>query len=155
MHGPRRDEDIQKAFASAAVTRQHDPLDDAKDSVTQPRLLLVDDDAEVAGVTKRRLERAGFSVDVHVGGFGLVNVVRRTRYDLILLDVNMPALGSDRLLPLIRHTKGIEGVRVVLLSSLDPEELRRRAVETQANGWISKSASRDELVAEIRKQLAG
>lgn len=153
MHASRRDDDTEKAFASAAVTRQHDARDDSKDAVTQPRLLVVDDDAEVAGITKRRLERAGFTVDVHVGGFGLVNVVRRTRYDLILLDVNMPALGSDRLLPLIRQTRGIQEVRVVLLSSLDPEELRRRAVETQANGWISKSASRDELVAEIRKQL--
>jgi DNA-binding response OmpR family regulator len=141
------------SVADAHAPRHDDKGEVSRSPVSDQRILIVDDDAEFAGLTKTRLQRAGFAVDFHQGGFGLVNAMRKQRYALVLLDVNMPALGGDRLLPLIRQTKHLADVKVLLLSSLDAQELRRLSIESQANGWISKSASRDELIKKIRDTL--
>ena len=59
------------------------------------KILVVDDDPLVRDAVAQLLERAGFRVETHDSGFGLVMAIRTHRPDLVLLDVSMPGLRGD------------------------------------------------------------
>ena len=60
----------------------------------QNRLLIVDDNDLNRDMLARRLERKGYHVDVMAGGKGLTERVQRERFDLILLDIEMPEVSG-------------------------------------------------------------
>lgn len=61
------------------------------------RLRIVDDDQNFAELTRRRFTHLGFTVDFHCGGFGVTQKLLESRYDLLLIDFNMPGLAIDEL----------------------------------------------------------
>lgn len=116
------------------------------------RLLLIDDDAEFGSLTARRLQRLGFDVDFHHGAFGASAAAGFGGYDLILLDVNMPGLSGPGLLEVVRRNSATAALRVVFYSSGDG--LAELAKKNGANGYLSKSASQEDLLNGIRAALA-
>ncbi len=116
------------------------------------RILIFDDSPLVLAVTQAALEREGYAVDVA----GDLETFEQRRAalspDLILVDVQMPeAFGDD----VATTLKGARGVRVpiFLVSNLEEAELRRRATEAEADGWISKRAGVRELVRRVGEVL--
>src|ERR1700749_2255825 len=112
------------------------------------RILIVDDNQQQLDLTSRQLKSFGFDVATSAGSFGVSNLVRSFAPDVVLLDVEIPALSGDRLLAIARRYAE-PGTRFVLFSACD--ETRPLARETQADGWISKSETAEELVTRLRK----
>jgi DNA-binding response OmpR family regulator len=119
------------------------------------RILVIDDDEVSSKLTRVRLTGAGFDVTCHHGPFGSLHAVRRGDYDLILLDILMPALDGSRIMQLIRSTPELQKTKILLYSSMDPEELDRLAQSHGAEGYLSKSCSVDALVARISAMIKG
>jgi DNA-binding response OmpR family regulator len=117
------------------------------------RVLLVDDSEQQLELTARTLRAFGFEVQTSIGSFGVSNLVRSFLPDVVLLDVEIPALSGDRLLAIARR-HAAHGTRFVLFSSCDESKLRALASESQADAWISKSESADKLVARLRALCA-
>lgn len=92
------------------------------------KILVVDDDPLVRDAVAQLLERAGFRVETHDSGFGLVMAIRTHRPDLVLLDVSMPGLRGDSALRALGHFE-VEPPRVALFSGLPQEELQAKADE--------------------------
>lgn len=113
------------------------------------KVLIVDDSQQQLDLTARQLRAFGFDVATSSGSFGVSNLVRQFAPDVVLLDVEIPALSGDRLLTIARR-HAAEGTRFVLFSACDESRLRALAAETQADGWISKSESADGLVARLK-----
>lgn len=112
------------------------------------RLLIIDDDASFAELTARRLATGGHQVDVREEATGVLTDVRQGGYDLLLIDVNMPVVSGPRLMDaLAARDRG--RLKLAFMSSLDPSELAALARKHKADGWISKSASRSELLSKI------
>src|SRR5262245_49038387 len=105
------------------------------------KVLIVDDDPAFGELARQRLASRGYDVTFHQGAFGTLNEVKRG-YDVIILDVYMPALNGTRLIQEIRRARGKEGPKILLVSSMDSEPLRALAEEHGADGYISKSGSR-------------
>lgn len=114
------------------------------------RVLIVDDNQQQLDLTSRQLRSFGFEVQTVSGSFGVSNLVRTFLPDVVLLDVEIPALSGDRLLTIARRYAE-PGTRFVLFSACDETKLRALAKETQADGWISKSETAEELVSRLRK----
>ena len=114
------------------------------------RILIVDDNQQQLDLTSRQLKSFGFDVATSAGSFGVSNLVRSFAPDVVLLDVEIPALSGDRLLAIARRY-AVPGTRFVLFSACDESRLRALAIETQADGWISKSETAEELVTRLRK----
>ncbi len=119
------------------------------------RILVIDDDEVSSKLTKVRLTGAGFDVTCHHGPFGSLNAIRRGEYDLILLDVRMPALDGSGIMQLIRSTPGLQRTKILLYSSMDPEDLARLAQDHGAQGYLSKSCGSDALVERISDVIRG
>lgn len=118
------------------------------------RILLIDDDLSFSDLTRRRLSRGGYEVKVHGGGGGVLELLLREQFDLVMLDVNMPGLSGPIVADMLRSARGAD-LKVMFYSSSDYRELRRLAEEHGADGYASKSASTRELESRIAAVMEG
>ncbi|HVK74288.1 MAG TPA: response regulator [Kofleriaceae bacterium] len=125
----------------------------AKGSVMSPkRILIMDDSLLFLELTRDALVRAGYEVAT-ANQLGDLDPGTE-RVDLVLMDVQMPEAFGDDLAMVLRHVRGLE-VPIFLLSSLDPEELERRAADAGVDGFISKHAGIDAVVARVEQITGG
>jgi two-component system, OmpR family, response regulator len=113
------------------------------------RVLIVDDSTQQLDLTARQLRLSGFEVATTPSSFGVSNLIRNFAPDVVLLDVEIPALSGDRLLEIARR-HAPTGTRFVLFSACDAGKLRNLAKQSGADDWISKSEPADGLVARLR-----
>jgi DNA-binding response OmpR family regulator len=116
------------------------------------RILIIDDDFDFADLTRRRVERLGFEVKVHVGARGAMDLVLHGGFTLVMLDVRMPDLDGPAVIRMIR-TLGTAQLKVMFYSSSDNAELRRLAEEHGAEGYLNKQATTEELEFRLRQLL--
>jgi DNA-binding NarL/FixJ family response regulator len=121
------------------------------------KVLLADDQA---------LVRAGFKVlldveeDVTVvgeaaDGADAVEQVRRHRPDVVLMDIRMPVLDGLEATRQIAATRGLEGVRVLILTTYDTDAYVFEALQAGASGFLLKDCGPAELLQAIRVVAAG
>ncbi len=116
-------------------------------------IYLVDDSDLVRSMASMALETAGFRVVAMDDWQKLDDALQQHRPDLILLDVNMPELTGDFALSFFRETRGLQDVPLLLFSDIDVNELRERAEQAGADGYISKGWGVERLVEEVQNAL--
>jgi two-component system OmpR family response regulator len=114
------------------------------------RVLVVDDDAMYLELVERSLKSFNIEVTTTDSAIGVTNLIRRTEPDVVLLDVNIPALSGDMLLGIVRKHAPVT-TKFILFSSSDEATLRKRAADCRADGWISKSAEASTLATYIER----
>ncbi len=116
------------------------------------RVLIVDDDQQQLDLVSRRFKLEGFEVATTTTSFGTSNLIRSFSPNVVLLDVNIPALTGDKLLAVAR-TVAPPDTRFVLYSACDESRLRELATRAQADGWISKSTELGVVADRLRKMV--
>jgi two-component system, NarL family, response regulator len=119
------------------------------------RVLIVDDHPVVrAGLTSLLRKETGLKVvgTAHNGEVGL-DLIRRTSIDVVLLDLRMPKIGGIDFLSMLREIANPPAV--LILSSYAYEEEIYRALRAGARGYLSKDATRAEIVTAINTVHAG
>jgi DNA-binding response OmpR family regulator len=116
-------------------------------------VLVVDDDEMQLDLVARTLRAYDFDVTTCASPIGVTNLVVQVAPQVVLIDVNIPALSGDQLLKLVRK-RASEGTVFVLYSASDEGKLRDLAATTGADGWISKSVVGADLAARIRALLS-
>jgi DNA-binding NarL/FixJ family response regulator len=120
-----------------------------------PRILIVDDDSTHLDCARELLEAEGYEVEVHLTAFGATERLIRSRPDLVLIDVNMPALSGEALATILRRRVHAAGVRVLLYSSNDEDALRRSADRLELDGYVCKGDPAELRVKVSRALAAG
>jgi len=109
-------------------------------------LLLVDDDVELAEMLKLFFLQAGHRVDcVHNGVEGIASALRGA-YDLVILDVMLPAIDGFRLLKEIRRKKALP---VIMLTAKVQKRDRIEGLDSGADDYVTKPFDPDELLARV------
>jgi DNA-binding response OmpR family regulator len=116
------------------------------------QILIIDDDFDFADLTRRRVERMGFDVKVHVGARGAMDQLLHGSFTLVILDVKMPDFDGPAVIQMIR-TLGTGHTKVMFYSSSDSHELRRLAEQHGAQSYLNKNATTDELEFRLRQLL--
>jgi two-component system OmpR family response regulator len=117
----------------------------------RPRILLIEDDAEIRSLVQSYLQRQGFRVDVGDGGAALDRF--RSSYgdpDLVVLDIMMP--GEDGL-SICRRLRAASRVPVIMLTAKGEDIDRIVGLEMGADDYLPKPFNPRELVARIRAIL--
>jgi len=118
------------------------------------RLLIADDHEVVRLGIKSLLEGTDIEVVAEAAtGEQAIAAVGKAKPDVVLLDIRMPEM--DGLTALSRLRMENSQLKIVMLSTYDNPTYVARAVALGANGYLLKNASRDELVAAIRKTHGG
>jgi DNA-binding response OmpR family regulator len=110
------------------------------------RILVVDDDADVRGLVRELLERAGATVREAVDGREALRVLYDVRPDVIVLDVAMPQLDGWQTLERIRD---LTEVPVLMLTARDTEMEKVRGLQSGADDYVTKPFGRQELLARV------
>ena len=118
------------------------------------RVLIVEDEQDIAGLIKHSLERAG-DVRAEVVGTGAaaLKAVMEEPPDLILLDLNLPFLDGIEVFRILRNRPATAGIPVVMLTARTSETDRVTGLELGAEDYITKPFSLRELVARVRSAL--
>jgi two-component system response regulator CpxR len=110
-------------------------------------ILVVDDDAELAGLVSRFLQREGYQVTaVHDGEAGLVEALSG-RFDLVVLDVMLPGLDGFSVLRKVREKSRVP---VIMLTARGQDIDRITGLEMGADDYLPKPFNPHELVARIK-----
>lgn len=115
-------------------------------------VLVFDDSPMVLELTRAALEAAGFSVLIAETLATFEQHRGTSDPDLILIDVQMPEAFGDDVVLALHDGHGVR-VPILLVSSLDEDELARRAERAHAAGYVQKSAGVTELVRRCKQAL--
>lgn len=114
------------------------------------KLLLIDDDVELANMLKEFLTQEGFTVTTAHDGLTGEQYVLAGKFDLVVLDVMMP--GQDGMQTL-RNIRQHSDIPVLMLTAKDDNEGRIEGLEGGADDYVQKPCLPRELVARIRAIL--
>ena len=127
--------------------------------MTQPRVVVADDQALVRTGFRMILTAGGVEVVGEAGnGHEAVAEVRRTRPDVVLMDVRMPELDgleATRRIVADEGEGGGEGPRVIILTTFDLDHYVYAALAAGASGFLLKDVTPEHLVAAVRMVRAG
>lgn len=112
------------------------------------KIMIIDDNEEVLQVTQELLEHEGYDVIIHQNGFGVTSAIRVNQPDLVLLDINMPALSGENLAPIIRANAHTSRVPVLFYSSNDEDSLLESVTRFGVAGYICKGN-----ISELRSKV--
>lgn len=118
--------------------------------MSSARILVVDDDPQIRRVLKVTLSGQGFEVDDAQNGEAALDKVRQSRFDLVLLDINMPGMSG---LDVCRAIRGSSEVAVIMLTVRDSEADTVEALDAGADDYVTKPFKPSELSARIRAAL--
>jgi CheY-like chemotaxis protein len=140
---------------AAAETPVAEPLRPDPNWKGEGCLLLVDDEPMMRTTTARLLRACGFEVvTAEDGREGLERFLAEPdRFRLVLMDLTMPKLGGEQAFQEMQRIR--EGVRVVLMSGYDPEEISLRFKGRKPVGYLMKPFDKGALLGAIRRALAG
>ena len=116
------------------------------------QVLVVEDDPQVRDVVRRYLERDGLAVQVAGTGTDGLELARRTRFDLILLDVMLPGLSGLEVCRILRDVDGSD-VPIIMLTALDDTDDRIAGLQSGADDYIGKPFSVKELALRVESVL--
>ena len=119
----------------------------------RPLVAIVDDNEVTCAWVSQALTEAGFDAIAYSSSFGIQAFIRKHKPELLLLDVQMPALSGKAICNLLKSDAKTSGLRIVLHSSMSQEELKLAVLECRADGYVEKSKDPQPMITKIRSTL--
>jgi DNA-binding response OmpR family regulator len=118
------------------------------------RVLIVEDEPDIAGLIKHTLERSA-DADAEIVGSGdaALNAVASRPPDLIILDLNLPVLSGVEVCRILRGRSEGRHVPIIMLTARTTEQDRVSGLELGADDYVTKPFSLRELTARVRAVL--
>jgi two-component system KDP operon response regulator KdpE len=116
----------------------------------QARILVVDDEPQIARVLRTGLKTHGYDVRVAADGVSALETFNDWRPDLVVTDLAMPNLDG---LQLCRRLREVSQLPIIVLSVRGEEKTKVEALDAGADDYVTKPFGMDELLARVRAQL--
>jgi two-component system, OmpR family, KDP operon response regulator KdpE len=116
----------------------------------QPRILVVDDEPQIARVLRTGLKTHGYDVRVAADGVSALETFSDWCPDLVVTDLAMPNMEG---LELCRRLRAISQLPIIVLSVRGEEKTKVEALDSGADDYVTKPFGMDELLARVRVQL--
>jgi two-component system, OmpR family, phosphate regulon response regulator PhoB len=121
----------------------------------KPRILVVEDEDNIAVALDYLMTREGYDHDRVASGADALPRIRDTRPDLVLLDVMLPEVSGYEICEGIRTDPSLAGVKVLMMTARGSAIERRKGIALGADGFISKPFELKHLRDEVRRLLTG
>ncbi|MCF7876963.1 MAG: response regulator [Candidatus Omnitrophica bacterium] len=117
------------------------------------KILICDDEPDLAQVVAMSLKARGYQVLIAVDGMQSITLAHREKPDLILLDVKMPAGGGYIVYENLKKSTDTMLIPVIFFSALPARELKEKVEKLGAAGYLTKPHDSKELILKIEKAL--
>ena len=118
-------------------------------------ILIVDDEEDIRAVLRGCLEAAGFQVRTASNGMDALERIRSNPPDLIIHDVMLPDITGLDVCALVKRDRRLRRIPFILLTARSQPQDRLTAAALGADAYMNKPFNSDELLAEVRRLLAG
>ena len=115
------------------------------------KILVIEDEVKTAKFLKKGLSEAGYVIDVAADGLEGLHLAQEVDFDLVILDVMLPALDGWQVLARLRETE--QKALVLMLTARDAVHERVRGFELGADDYLVKPFAFSELLARVRSLL--
>ena len=120
------------------------------------RVLVVEDSSAMRTFVQAALEADGSAVvEQAASGFEALRLLPRQRFDLVVVDINMPDINGLELVSFMRKSDAHHTTPVILISTESSQTDRERGLAVGANAFLSKPFGADALRELVAEQIAG
>jgi CheY-like chemotaxis protein len=125
---------------------------------TQPKIFIVEDNADIRQIYQLRFEVAGYKVVSSENGLDFITRIAEEKPDAVLLDLMLPEMDGFTVLQTLKNnfeTSGIKDTKIIAWSNLSEDSDIQKALSMGANFYLRKSDYEgDDLVAKVKDLLA-
>jgi DNA-binding response OmpR family regulator len=119
-----------------------------------PRVLVVEDEQDIAGLIKHALERAGEGqVEIVSAGDAALRAIAEQPPDVVILDLNLPVLSGTDVCRIVRSRPATANIPIIMLTARTSETDRVAGLDLGADDYVTKPFSLRELAARVRAVL--
>jgi len=125
----------------------------ARQEVSTPTILVVDDSVTVRKVTTRFLEREGYIVHTAKDGVDALSQLQDLQPDLMLLDIEMPRMDGFEVAKNVRSSQRLKDLPIIMITSRTGDKHREHAFSLGVNNYLGKPYQEEVLVTAIKDLL--
>ena len=117
------------------------------------KILVADDDSDFTGVVRAVLEHAGFAIDTASNGEEALKLIKKQKYDLLILDVVMPKIDGIKLFRMTRKSKRYSNISVLFISGHSSRERlmeQHKEIIDQASGYMEKPIKTKVFIEKVK-----
>lgn len=119
-----------------------------------PYIFLAEDDPFLTNIYTKKLQEAGFEVEVVGNGSKVLNQIFQRKPDILLLDIVLPDIPGWEILKRIKEDPILADLKVVILSSLGQQEEVEKGLALGAEGYLIKTQFKpSEIVEKVKEFL--
>lgn len=115
------------------------------------KILAIDDSRTIREMLRHSLGQVGFDVTLAEDGIAGLEEVAKVKPDVVITDINMPRLDGFGVIDGIRQGRDHPSVPILVLTTESGAELKDRARQSGATGWIVKPFDDGKLISAIRR----
>ena len=146
---------IPSIIEAAKEMRETRAKGETKEELGAINILVVDDSINTREIEKSILEAYGYKVDLAGDGMEGLEKAKAFKYDLVITDVEMPRLDGFSLTERLRNDELYKDTPIVIVTSREKEEDKRRGIMVGADAYIVKGAFDQSSLLEIVQNLVG
>jgi DNA-binding response OmpR family regulator len=117
------------------------------------KVLIVDDEVKITAIVRRYLEKHGVEVDVRHNVLESHSIVMCKRFDLIIIDFNMPSYKGTHLIDTLKLTDSNDKTPVVVMSAFLDTEVRAEFQNRGVKEFIEKPVRMDQFYNKVGRYL--
>jgi CheY-like chemotaxis protein len=138
---------LKKALFDDVIIADEDELNEMESL----KILLVEDDISNAKFMKRLLERLGHIVDTAENGVIAVNKVMEKKFDMILMDIQLPEMDGIEATDVIKNKLMIKDIPIIAITAYARDEDKQKIISEGLDAYVSKPISIKKLKEVIEK----
>ena len=119
----------------------------------QATILLIEDEKNIAELVKYNLEQEGFTPLLASRGDTGLEMARKNKPDLILLDLMLPIIDGIEICKILKQNESTAGIPIIMMTAKGQEADRVVGLELGADDYVTKPFSSRELMARIKAVL--
>lgn len=119
------------------------------------RILVADDSITVREVERKMLLARGYEVDVAIDGIDALNNLRKSLFDLVVTDIDMPRMDGIELVTVLKQDPKLKMIPIIIVSYKDRPEDRQKGLYAGADYYLTKGSFQDETLVRAVEDLIG
>jgi len=118
-------------------------------NVKELRVLIVDDSQMTRNFHAYILREAGYKICEASDGYEAMELLLSKNFDIVLTDINMPRMDGFTFINTVRNQQEIRHIPIIIISTEDAAEDKRKGFEVGVDFYIVKPVSPDKLIKSI------
>jgi CheY-like chemotaxis protein len=116
------------------------------------KVLIAEDDLMISEIYQRKFTEKGYEVLTAFSGDQVLEIVKKEKIDIILLDLLLPKMDGFQVTENLRNGNYDPNIKIIISSNMSQKEDREKVLALGANGFITKSQyTPSEMVEEIKR----